>query len=334
MIAHQVAATDPFLACMKEAGIPPGLRPRFDEDAEDNLEAYVAGSAPASLAAFRADIVRWIAWAAIADVDPLNPRARQVRDFVQDYAGNRKPQTIKRMLSAIGVFIEGMCGNKNVTRTKLVKAEMKRIRRERGSKHKQALAIRQRGNVMAMTDGALPFSIEEMIRVLEPDRSLSAARAKFLLSLGGDTGRRNSEYRDANFRHLQEAPDGTGVFEVDRSKTDQAGKGLVRFACRRTMRLGREWREALDAAGATVGPDFPIFVAVDRHGNPGCRGKTSSGLSLGGFNLAVRGAVRMALTRLAQDRPDLTDQIDEIVTRVSGHSFRVGMVEDFVTAGE
>lgn len=335
MTAFQDANTEPFLACMASAGIPAQLRNLFDEDAEDNLEAYISSSAPNSLAAFRTDILRWCVWAHLAGVDPLAPRARHVRDFTREFAGeDRRPQTIKRMVTSIGTLIEGICANKNVTHSKVVKAELKRLRRERGSHLKQALAIRQKGDVAHFSDPALPFSLQAMIKVLEPDESLKAARAKFLLSLGGDTGRRVSEYTDAQMRHLFDAADGTGVFLVERSKTDQDGNGIVRFVSRRTMRLRREWCAALEAAGANVSPDTPLLVSIDKHGNASTRGRPSSALTSGGYRIALRGAVRMALNLSGADDPELMTAIPDIVRRISGHSFRVGMVEDLVTAGE
>jgi len=219
-------------------------------------------------------------------------------------------------------------GHKNVCQTKIVRAEMKRMRRERGSQHKQALAIRQLGAVTSMDDPALPFSIECMLPAIEEDKSLFALRGKLILSLGGDTGRRNSEYWKANFSHLQPSADGTGVFHVDRSKTDQEGNGIVRFVSRRTMRYMNEWRDARIASGEIVTPSSPLLMGLSRHHRVGKR------LCHVGYHIALRWTVRRALTILSADHPELVDQIDDIVLRISGHSFRVGMVEDLITAGE
>lgn len=219
-------------------------------------------------------------------------------------------------------------GNKNVCHSKVVKSEMKRLRREHGGQHKQALAIRLLGDVATMDDPPLPFSVEMMLKVLEPDTSLRGLRGKLILALGGDTGRRNIEYREANFRHLASAPGGTGRFHVDCSKTDQDGNGIVRFASRRTMRYRDEWMAARIVAGEDVSLNSPLLVGLDVHGNPGSR------LTASGYHIAMRWTVRKALTLLSADYPELVDQIDYIVEHVSGHSFRVGMVQDLITAGE
>lgn len=319
---------DPFYACLYKAGISTHLRDDFGDDAEDNLEAYISASAPSTLYGFRMDIGRWIAACTISGADPLSPKARDVRDYIRVFETGRKPSTVKRMIANIGVLTSGILGNTNVCLTKVVRAEMKRLRRERGSQHKQALAIRQLGAVASMDDPALPFSIARMLAVLEPDKSLFAIRGKLILSLGGDTGRRNSEYRSANFSHIRPAADGSGTFHVDRSKTDQEGDGIVRFVSKRTMRYLAEWQAARTATGETITDNSPLLVGLSCHHRVGKR------LCHVGYHIALRWAVRKALTILSVDHPELVDQIETILVRISGHSFRVGMVEDLITAGE
>jgi len=178
-----------FERCMLRAGIPMRLSDRFDQDARDNLEAYVTSSADNTLASFRTHAARWTAWCEENAVDPLSPSPRAVRDFIRAFERGRKPNTIKGMVANIGVLVDGIAGNANVTRTKVVKAEMKRIRREKGCAQRQALAIRVKGSVMDMEEPSLPFSIEQMIGALEPIKTLSSVRARFVMSIGGDTGR-------------------------------------------------------------------------------------------------------------------------------------------------
>ena len=320
---------DPFYACLAKVGIPDTLRLSFTDDAEDNLEAYVSASAPSTLERFRKDITRWIAACQVSGVDPMNPRARDVRDFIRDYELGRKPATVKAMASNIGVLVGGIAGNKNVCQTKVVRGEMKRIRREKGSQHKQALAIRQLGDVASFDDPAQPFSITQMLAALEPDKSLRALRGKLILSLGGDTGRRNSEYWLSDVSHLVGQADGTGTFHVDRSKTDQDGEGIVRFASRRTMRYAEEWKAARVAHGELVTPRSPLLIGL-----PGYRMRCGKRLCHVGYHIALRWSVETALTILSADHPELIDQIPGILVRISGHSFRVGMVEDLIIAGE
>jgi hypothetical protein len=319
-----------------QVGLPPELVDRLGEDGCDNLEAYISNSADSTIVSFRFDTIRWVAWAETNDVDPLGPRARDVRDYAKDVEPGLKPASVKRMISNVGVLTGKIAGNQNHTRSMLVAAEMKRQRRKKGSSHRQALAIRQKGDVIDMDAAAQPFSIERMICVLEPDKGLWAARAKLLLSLGGDTGRRGGEYRAARMADLVPLSDGSGgVFIIPRSKMDQAGMGLVKFASKRTIRFFEEYRAALKTAGGDIGPNAPLFVPVDRWSVSRCsRAEPGENLTTGGLIKILRSVVRQTLTMIAGDDAEAIAEIAQIARGVSGHSFRVGMAMDLVTVGE
>lgn len=321
---------DQLATCMVRVGIPLSMHTRFDEDMSDNLQAYISSSAWSTLEGFRTDVTRWAAWATANGVDMLKPLARNVRDFIRVFEEGRKPATIKRMLANIGVLTSAICGNTNVTHTKIVRAELKRVRREKGSQQKQALPIRLLGDVTSMDDQPQPFSIQRMVEALDNDPCIFSIRGKFLLSLCGDTARRHGEYFLADIRHLNEAVDGEGTFHVDRSKTDQDGNGITRWTSKRTMRFFREWKKAREAAGEVLTPTSPLLVSIDLWGHP----RPQTHMSSQGYHIAMRRAVRTALQRMTPEHPELQDQIDLIVTKISGHSFRVGKVQDFVTAGE
>lgn len=333
--------TDPtaqLYALGLQVGLFPEVLDRLTEDGRDNLEAYLSNSADSTIATFRFDTLRWVAWAETNDVDPLAPRARQVRDYAKEVEPGLRPASVKRMVSNVGTLTGKIAGNDNHTKSMLVSAELKRQRRKKGAHHKQALAIRQKGDVMNLDeDLAMPFSIECMLRVLEPQKTLCAARAKLLLSLGGDTGRRGGEYRDARMRDLVPIGDGSagGIFTIPRSKTDQDGLGMVKFASKRTMRYFAEYRAILKERGGNVRPDAPIFVTVDRWDFPrSSRGTADCSLTTGGLIKIMRNIVRQILTELAGDKPELAGEIATIARGVSGHSFRVGLAMDLVTAGE
>jgi len=278
-----------------------------------------------------------VAWAETNDVDPLAPHARDVRDYAKDVEPGLKPASVKRMISNVGVLTGKIAGNANHTSSMLVAAEMKRQRRKKGAGHRQALALRQKGDVMDMDALAQPFSIERMIRVLEPDKSLWGARAKLLLSLGGDTGRRGGEYRAAKMADLVPLTDGSGegVFIVPRSKTDQDGVGIVKFASKRTVRFYHEYRAALKAAGGDTRAGAPLFVPVDRWAISRCsRGAVGDTLTTKGLIEILRNIVRKTLRMIADGSNEAIEDIETIARGVSGHSFRVGLPMDLVTVGE
>lgn len=213
---------------------------------------------------------------------------------------------------------------------------MKRQRRKKGSAHKQATPIRQKGDVLDIDGPARAFSIERMLRAIEHDKSLWAARAKLLLSLGGDTGRRGGEYRAAKMGDLRPMNDGTGggVFFVPQSKTDQSGLGMVKFASARTIRYYEEYRATLKACGGDVSPNAPLFVPVDRWSVSRCsRADPGAILTTKGLIEILRNIVRRTLKIIVATTGDRID-IEETARGVSGHSFRVGLAMDLVTAGE
>lgn len=321
-------------------GVRVGLHPevlcRLTLDGLDNLEAYISNSADSTIDSFCLDTIRWVAWAETNDVDPISPHARQVRDYAKDIEPGLKPASVKRMISNVGVLTSKIAGNQNHISSMLVTSELKRQRRDKGSAHKQAGPIRQKGDLLNLDAPAKAFSIERMLLVLEPDKSLWAARAKLLISLGGDTGRRGGEYRSARMSDLRPMSDtdGGGIFFVPQSKTDQSGMGMMKFASARTMRYYEEYRAVLKANGGDIRSSAPLFVPIDRWGKPRCsRGKIGAKLTTKGLIEIVRAVVRRTLPIILRTSNEAVD-VEEIARGVSGHSFRVGMAQDLVTAGE
>ena len=99
--------------------------------------------------------------------------------------------------------------------------------------------------------------------------------------------------------------DGSGTVTVRSSKTDQEGRGYVRYLGDTTVTAVRRYQEA---AGVT---DGALFRAINR------------GRGLGG-RLGVR-SIRSIIARRAADAG--------IAGRVSGHSLRVGSAQSLAAAG-
>lgn len=336
MLMNTPGPTPEQFAMGVRIGVHPDMLIRLDYDGLDNLEAYVSNSADSTINSFRFDTIRWIAWAETNDVDPLSPHAREVRDYAKDVEPGLKPASVKRMVSNVGVLSSKIAGNVNHTSSMLVTSEMKRQRRKKGSAHKQAAPIRQKGDLINLDDPAMAFSIERILLALEHDDTLWGARAKLLFSLGGDTGRRGGEYRAARMSDLRpmDSTGGGGVFFVPHSKTDQSGMGMMKFASARTIRYFDEYRTALKASGGDVRPNAPLFAPVDRWGVSRCsRGEAGSMLTTKGLIEIIRVIVRRVLPIVLRNSNELID-VEETARGVSGHSFRVGMAQDLVTSGE
>lgn len=320
------AQIDQFHTRLRVTGIPADHAHRFDEDQLDNLEGYVDGHALNTLKSLRHDLSRWFTWCLGRGMDAFYPAARDVRDFLRAYGCGRHPDSLRRMLSNINVFLTRIVGGANVTSSEMIYAEIAKTARAWNGGHGQMRAIRRRGDVVHIDDAPDAFSITRMVEVLEPFCTVREIRSRFILSLGGDTGRRAAEYIAANMVHITEIEDGEGLFVVPRSKTDQEGEGIVKLLSVRTMRYYRQWRSALSERGADIGPDTPLLRGINAHGTVGTRLWTS------GFRYVVRCAVREAL-RLIDSGEGVID-FNGIAAQVGGHSFRIGLAQDLTQAGE
>ncbi|QBM75884.1 hypothetical protein E2E30_08935 [Sphingomonas sp. AAP5] len=307
-------------------GIPAEFAHRFDDDQLDNLEGYVDGHAINTLKSLRRDLGRWFPWCLARGIDPFSPAARDVRDFLRAFGCGRHPDSLRRMLSNINVFLTRIVGGPNVTSCEMVHAEIAKTARAWSGDHRQALAIRRRGDVTHIEDEPEPFSISRMVDALEPYSTVREIRSRFILSLGGDTGRRAAEYMAATMGDITEAENGEGLFVVVRSKTDQEGEGITKLLSVRTMRFYRQWRSALAERGVDIGPASPLLRGINMHGTVG------TCLWPSGFRYVVRCAVREAL-RLIDAGEGVIDY-NAIALQVGGHSFRVGLAQDLAQAGE
>ena len=317
---------DRFHTHLRVAGIPAEHAYRFDEDMRDNLEGYVDSHALNTLRCLRHDLGRWFPWCLARGIDPFGPTTRNVRDYLRAFGRGRHPDSIRRMLSNINVFLTRIVGGPNVTSSEMIYAEIAKVARGWSGGHGQMLAIRRRGDVVHIDDEPEPFSITCMTAALEPFATIREIRSRFILSLGGDTGRRADEYTAAIMADVVEGENGEGLFVVRRSKTDQEGQGIVKLLSVRTMRYFRQWKAALAELGADVSPDTPLLRGINAFGAPGKR------LWASGFRYVVRCAVRSAL-RLIDAGQGVIDY-EGIARQVGGHSFRIGLAQDLTQAGE
>lgn len=320
------AQLDQFHTRLRVTGIPAEHAHRFDEDQLDSLEGYVDGHALNTLRSLRHDLGRWFTWCLARGIDPFKPAARDVRDFLRAFGCGRHPDSLRRMLSNVNVFLTRIVGGPNVTSSEMIQGEIAKTARAWSGGHSQMRAIRRRGDLVHIDDEADAFSITRMTEVLEPFTTVREIRSRFILSLGGDTGRRAAEYIAADMGHITEIEDGEGLFLVPRSKTDQEGEGIIKLLSVRTMRYYRQWRSALAERGVDIGSNAPLLRGINMHGTVGTRLWTS------GFRYVVRCAVREAL-RLIDDGEGVID-FNGIAAQVGGHSFRIGLAQDLTQAGE
>jgi integrase len=158
--------------------------------------------------------------------------------------------------------------------------------------------------------------------MLFPD-DLRGKRDRAILLVGfAAGGRRRSEVAALQVEQLEDQMDGSFMWTVPRSKTDQEGKGFAvpipyledapDKAC--PARALRDW---MDAAGVEKGA---IFCSIDRHGNMGVRKPDDPKLGIQGD--LVSKVVKKAVSALGLDP-----------TLYSAHSLRSGFTSSMARDG-
>lgn len=161
---------------------------------------------------------------------------------------------------------------------------------------------RGRGQVL----GIVWEQADEMMRIAESTGGLRGLRDATLIAIMSDGLLRISEAAAIQCSDVTLALDGTGRVLIGRSKTDQAGRGIVLFLRASTMRRFSVWTAV---SGISAGPLFR---------------RIGKGRKIGAGSLSVE-SIRAIIQRWARAA--------DITGRVSGHSLRVGSAQSLVSAG-
>lgn len=209
-----------------------------------SAQAYIqAGVAPATRAAYRADLDHFRAWGGDIPATEM-----QLAAYLAEHATMLRPATLTRRLAAISVAHEAQ-GLPSPDRSPLVRAAMRGIRREHGSAQRQAK----------------PLLRDDLLMVLDAmGNGMKDLRDRALLLIGFAAGFRRSELVSLDRADIEHVRQGL-IVTLRRSKTDQEGAGRkIGIAFGRTrwcpVLALDHW---LEAAGIDEGP---IFRRVDRHG--------------------------------------------------------------------
>ena len=211
-----------------------------------------AARAPNTVRAYRSDWNQFVAWCQRHQATALPATAQTVAAHLADLAGRYQPPTIQRRLSAIGQA-HLAAGQPNPTDTALVRETHRGIRRTHPHNPRQAEPLR--GRDLATLVAAIDTT------------TTAGARDHALVLTGWWGALRRSELVAVHAEHLDLQPGGIAL-TVAGSKTDQAHTGAVVALPRHPqpsldpVRALERW---LDLAGIDTGP---VFVGVDRHGNP------------------------------------------------------------------
>lgn len=250
--------------------------------------------APHTLASYRCDVELFVTWCELQNVEPFPATAETVTAFIEHSAQTKAASTVKRHMCGLSKILRLM-KMADVTKDEEVKLVLRRIRRAKGCRPRQAKGLTQ----------------DYLQRFLEaqPDTPVGWRNAA-MISLGYDLLTRRSELVALKTEDVSFLENGTLRILITRSKTDQDGEGRLAFSSRRSADLLRRW---LEWRGDEIGPLFcPIYqdVAVDRH------------LSTTTVVRVIKSAAKKA------------DVPEEVVAEFSGHSMRVGAAQDLLCRGQ
>ena len=184
-------------------------------------------------------------------------------------------------------------GAGKTARSEVVRRALQRMHRRKGRRQEQATGL----------TGALR---ERLLAV--PGDGLIDARNRALLAVAYDTLLRRGELVSLQVTDIVEELDGSATVLVRRSKADPEGRGATVYLARDSLALVREW---LAQSGVRRGRVFRSL----------CRGALGEGLDAS------------QVPRIFKAMAERAGLPAEVVSRISGHSTRVGAAQDMVAGG-
>ncbi|MGD9810609.1 MAG: tyrosine-type recombinase/integrase [Sphingobium sp.] len=298
----------------------------------DLVAAAVRGWSHNTRRAFRSDLTIWGRWCRSKGRTPARADAKMVAEWIRALAGVdpsaekiRAMATIERYLVNVG-WAYRMAGLEDPTAAPLVKLEKKAARKIRGTRQRQARAIRFKGDVTDLDAPATGVSLSALLKATRSD--MLGARDRALLRVAYDTGCRRSELAAILVTDI-DGPDaeGAGLLEIARSKTDQEGQGMLAYLSPPTMRAIEVWR---DLAQIDRGA---LFRRVETYFDGSIRGVGEGALNPGTITLIYKRLIRQAFDKKLLG-PVSEAELERWVAGVSSHSIRVGVAQDNFAAGE
>lgn len=263
------------------------------------IEKMDGAYADSTIRAYRDDFGTFINYCLENELNclPAEPQAicGFIRQLVED---GRSSASIRRLMSGI-TTVHKLNRYQDPTKDPDVTLEMRRMHRNLGRNSKQAFGI-------------TADILDKLIEATEAGNR--GARDRALLLIAYDTLCRRSELTALvieDIKFIDEGKSTKASILIRRSKTDQLGQGRRLLLSEVTTIALREW--------------------IKRRGNPQCgelfKGVNRAQIITESFSAAQINRVYKKLARRAGFDEDL-------ISRISGHSLRVGHAQDMVNSGE
>ncbi len=246
-----------------------------------------------TIRSYRADFTIFEAWCNEQHRTALPASPGTVAAFVAAQSKSAAPATVSRRRASIAK-IHSLLELENPTRAEEVNLAAKRMYRQKGRRQDQAFGL------------TAPLK-HRLVAACPND--LLGLRDRALISTGYDTLCRRSELVQLSIEDMEFNPDGSGTILVRRAKADQFGDGRLAYLSAATTRHINRWLEAANLDGG------PIFRTI--------HGKRISSDALHPFSVPL----------ILKSRAREAGLDEETISKLSGHSMRVGAAQDMAAAG-
>ena len=239
------------------------------------------------------DTERFISWCQLNRHRAFRARAPTVVAYIESISLDHAPATVRRYVSSIAT-VHKILGAPSPLEDLTVKLALQRMHRRYGSRQRQVLGL----------TWALRCRLIEV-----PGERLIEVRNRAILAVAYDALLRRSELVSVLVIDLILELDGTAGLLVRRSKTDTQGTGSLLYLHPDSVRLVRQW---LKSSGVAAGP---LFRSMRKDGRVGGKLDPSR------------------VPRIYKAMAKRAGLPGEWVNKLSGHSPRVGAVQDMIALG-
>ncbi|WP_457936097.1 site-specific integrase [Mesorhizobium sp. 10J20-29] len=284
---------DTFGTCLDHNALGGQEAQPFERDWRVQISRLEGAYSPHTLRSYRSDFETFERWCENNGHGFLPATPEIVAAYIASIAPGYATSTIKRKLCGIRK-IHRLCRLDNPIDTEDVSIAVRRVRRSKLSRPKQALGLTE--------------DLREIV-LQASDTDLVGLRNRAMIAVAYDTLCRRSELVALRVEDMQESARGKPIMLVRRAKNDPFGSGRTASLSTAGLQALRRW---LNAAEIHEGPLFrPIY-----HGSVVPR-------SLNPYTVA----------RVLKSMAKKAGLDSDAVRQLSGHSMRVGAAQDLMSNG-
>ena len=173
---------------------------------------------------------------------PMSPKV--LAAYIDKLAQAYRASTVKRRVASIATLHQAV-GLPSPAQAPIVKDALKRMRREKGTRTRQAKPLNTQ-------------HIQAILGLMT--RSLTDLRDRCLFLLAHDTGLRSGELRRLRFEQVAIGPTGGADVYLEKSKTDQEGQGVYIAISEMTYDAIQDWSARVSRT------EGPILLSFDIKG--------------------------------------------------------------------